>query len=77
MNKKKIEKKDNVVNFPSKLNSIEKEIEAIIDKVLSIDKFKSWLNGDYKVVSELDIYSTLDDSVYRPDRLFFVRSPPF
>ncbi len=30
MIKKKIEKKDNIVNFPSKLNSIEKEIEAII-----------------------------------------------
>ena len=30
MNKKKIEKKDNIVNFPSKLSPIEKEIEAII-----------------------------------------------
>jgi segregation and condensation protein B len=30
MNKKKLEKKDNIVNFPSKLTSIEKEIEAII-----------------------------------------------
>ena len=30
MNKKKIEKNSNVVNFPSKLTSIEKEIEAII-----------------------------------------------
>jgi segregation and condensation protein B len=30
MKRKKIEKKDNVVNFPSKLSSIEKEIEAII-----------------------------------------------
>ena len=30
MIKKKIEKKDNIVNFPSKLTSIEKEIEAII-----------------------------------------------
>ena len=30
MNKKKLEKKDNVVNFPSKLTSIEKEIEAVI-----------------------------------------------
>ena len=30
MNKKKIEKNDNIVNFPSKLTSIEKEIEAII-----------------------------------------------
>tara|TARA_B100000767_G_C19629095_1_gene477424 strand:+ start:21 stop:722 length:702 start_codon:yes stop_codon:yes gene_type:complete len=30
MNKKKLEKKDNIVNFPSKLTPIEKEIEAII-----------------------------------------------
>tara|TARA_B100001057_G_scaffold14116_1_gene13400 strand:+ start:5151 stop:5852 length:702 start_codon:yes stop_codon:yes gene_type:complete len=30
MNKRKLEKKDNVVNFPSKLTLIEKEIEAII-----------------------------------------------
>tara|TARA_B100001121_G_C18684233_1_gene619949 strand:+ start:1715 stop:2416 length:702 start_codon:yes stop_codon:yes gene_type:complete len=30
MNKKKIKKKDNIINFPSKLSSVEKEIEAII-----------------------------------------------
>ena len=30
MNKKKLVKNDNIVNFPSKLTSIEKEIEAII-----------------------------------------------
>ena len=30
MIKKKIKKKDNVINFPSKLTSIEKEIEAIV-----------------------------------------------
>ena len=30
MNKKKLEKKNNIVNFPSKLSNIEKEIEAII-----------------------------------------------
>ena len=30
MIKKKIKKKDNVINFPSKLSSVEKEIEAII-----------------------------------------------
>ena len=28
--KKKIKKKDNIINFPSKLSQIEKEIEAII-----------------------------------------------
>ena len=30
MIKKKIKKKDNVINFPSKLSSLEKEIEAIV-----------------------------------------------
>ena len=30
MIKKKIKKKDNIINFPTKLSSIEKEIEAIV-----------------------------------------------
>ena len=30
MIKKKIKKKDNVIDFPSRLSSIEKEIEAIV-----------------------------------------------
>ena len=30
MNKKKIKRKNNVINFPSKLSTIEKEIEAIV-----------------------------------------------
>ena len=30
MNKKKLEKKDNIVSFPSKLKPFEKEIEAIV-----------------------------------------------
>ena len=30
MNKKNIRKKNNILNFPTKLSSIEKEIEAII-----------------------------------------------
>ena len=30
MIKKKIRKKDNVINFPAKLSSLEKEIEAIV-----------------------------------------------
>ena len=30
MIKKKIKKKDNIINFPKKLSSIEKEIEAIV-----------------------------------------------
>ena len=29
MIKKKIKKKDNVINFPTKLSSLEKEIEAV------------------------------------------------
>ena len=28
--KKKIKKKDNIINFPTKLSSVEKEIEAIV-----------------------------------------------
>ena len=30
MIKKKIKKKDNIIDFPTKLSSLEKEIEAII-----------------------------------------------
>jgi len=30
MIKKKIKKKDNVINFPTKLSSVEKEVEAIV-----------------------------------------------
>ena len=30
MNKKKIKKENNIINFPKKLSSIEKEIEAIV-----------------------------------------------
>ena len=30
MIKKKIKKKDNVINFPSRLSTVEKEIEAIV-----------------------------------------------
>ena len=30
MIKKKIKKKDNVINFPAKLSSLEKEIEAVV-----------------------------------------------
>ena len=30
MIKKKLKKRDNVINFPSKLSSIEKEIEGIV-----------------------------------------------
>jgi len=44
MIKKKTKKKDNIINFPSKLTSIEKEIEAIIfaaAEPLDIDTIES------------------------------------
>ena len=37
MNKKKIKKKDNIINFPSKLSSIDKEIEALLTTDLYTD----------------------------------------
>ena len=65
MKKKKLEKKDNIVNFPSKLTSIEKEIEAIIfaaaepldietiesklSKKINIEKFLEKLKIDYSL----------------------------
>ena len=36
MIKKKINKKDNVINFPTKLSSVEKEIEAIVFAVAEL-----------------------------------------
>ena len=57
MNKKKIEKKDNVVNFPSKLNSIEKEIEAIIfaaAEPLDIDTIESKLSKKINIKKTLE-----------------------
>ena len=47
MNKKKFKKEDNILNFPSKLSSIEKEIEAIIFSAaepLDIDTIESKLS---------------------------------
>ena len=47
MIKKKIEKNNNVVNFPSKLKTIEKEIEAIIfaaAEPLDVDTVESKLS---------------------------------
>ena len=44
MIKKKIKKKDNIIDFPSKLSQIEKEIEAIIfaaAEPLDIDTIQS------------------------------------
>ena len=63
MNKKKLEKNYNIVNFPSKLTSIEKEIEAVIfaaaepldsdtiesklSKKVNIEKFLAKLQKEY------------------------------
>ena len=57
MIKKKIEKKDNVVTFPSKLTSIEKEIEAIIfaaAEPLDIDTIESKLSKKINIEKSLD-----------------------
>ena len=57
MNKKKIEKKDNVLNFPSKLTSIEKEIEAIIfaaAEPLDIDTIESKLSKKTNILKSLE-----------------------
>tara|TARA_B100001057_G_scaffold392440_1_gene401009 strand:- start:2236 stop:2937 length:702 start_codon:yes stop_codon:yes gene_type:complete len=57
MNKKKIEKNNNVVNFPSKLTSIEKEIEAIIfaaAEPLDIDTIESKLSKKVNIEKSLE-----------------------
>ena len=56
MNKKKLEKKDNVVNFPSKLTPIEKEIEAIIfaaAEPLDVDTIESKLSKKLSIEKSL------------------------
>ena len=56
MNKKKLEKKNNVVNFPSKLSLIEKEIEAIIfaaAEPLDIDTIESKLSKKTNIEKSL------------------------
>ncbi len=56
MNKKKIEKKNNVVNFPSKLSPIEKEIEAVIfaaAEPLDIDTIESKLSKKINIEKSL------------------------
>ena len=61
MNKKKIEKKNNIVNFPSKLSSVEKEIEAIIFAAvepLDLDTIESKLSKKVnieKLIKKLQI----------------------
>jgi len=56
MNKKKLEKKNNVLNFPSKLSLIEKEIEAIIfaaAEPLDIDTIESKLSKKMNIEKSL------------------------
>jgi len=56
MNKKKIEKKNNIVNFPSKLSNIEKEIEAIIfaaAEPLDVDTIESKLSKKINIEKSL------------------------
>jgi len=56
MKKKKLEKKDNIVNFPSKLSPIEKEIEAIIfaaAEPLDIDTIESKLSKKINIEKSL------------------------
>ena len=56
MNKKKLEKNNNVVNFPSKLTSIEKEVEAIIfaaAEPLDIDTIESKLSKKINIQKSL------------------------
>ena len=56
MNKKKLEKNNNVVNFPSKLTSIEKEVEAIVfaaAEPLDIDTIESKLSKKVNIEKSL------------------------
>ena len=57
MNKKKIAKNNSVVNFPSKLTSIEKEIEAIIfaaAEPLDVDTIESKLSKKVNIEKSLE-----------------------
>jgi segregation and condensation protein B len=57
MIKKKIEKKNNIVNFPSKLTSLEKEIEAIIfaaAEPLDTDTIESKLSKKINIEKSLE-----------------------
>ena len=57
MNKKKIKKKDNIVNFPTKLSPVEKEIEAIIfaaAEPLDIETIESKLSKKVNIEKSLD-----------------------
>ena len=57
MIKKKIKKKDNIINFPTKLSSIEKEIEGIVfaaAEPLDIDTIESKITKKGSVVKSLE-----------------------
>ncbi|MDA9678088.1 SMC-Scp complex subunit ScpB [Candidatus Pelagibacter sp.] len=57
MNKKKLEKNNNIVNFPSKLTSIEKEIEAIIfaaAEPLDVDTIEGKLSKKTNIEKSLE-----------------------
>jgi len=57
MNKKKLEKKNNIFNFPTKLTSIEKEIEAIIfaaAEPLDVDTIESKLSKKSNIEKSLE-----------------------
>ena len=61
MNKKKVEKKNNIVNFPTKLSSIEKEIEAIIfaaAEPLDVDTIESKLSKKLNIKKSLEKLKT-------------------
>ena len=53
MIKKKIKKKDNIINFPAKLSSIEKEIEASRYNKVNIDHLKEQIISIQKVIDKL------------------------
>jgi segregation and condensation protein B len=57
MNKKNLEKKDNVVNFPTKISLIEKEIEAIIfaaAEPLDVETIESKLSKKVNIEKSLE-----------------------
>jgi len=57
MNKKKVEKKNNILDFPSKLTGIEKEIEAIIfaaAEPLDVDTIESKLSKKTNISKSLE-----------------------
>jgi segregation and condensation protein B len=57
MNKKNLEKKDNVVNFPTKISQIEKEIEAIIfaaAEPLDVETIESKLSKKVNIEKSLE-----------------------